>query len=46
MGLFSTFFKIDIPVIYYEYPMDPMDIHSISQVYQFKKRYRTNPFTL
>ncbi len=41
MGLFSTFFYNDIPVIYHKYPMDK---HDISKVYHYKKRYGTNPF--
>ncbi len=40
MGLFHTFFYIDIPVIYHVYLLD---IHGISLVYQYKKRYWTNP---
>ena len=39
IGLFRTFFYIDIRVIYQVYPQD---IHGISQVYQYKKRYGTN----
>ena len=34
MGLFCTFFYIDIPLLYHVYPMD---IHGISLVYQYKK---------
>ena len=40
MGLFRTFFYIDIRVIYHVYPVD---IPDISHVYQYKKRYGTNP---
>ena len=36
MVLFSTFFYNDIPVIYHVYPLD---IHGISLVYHYKKRY-------
>ncbi len=39
MGLFRTFFYNDIPVMYY---VDPLDIHSTSKVYHYKKRYGTN----
>ena len=34
MGLFSTFFNNNIPVIYHEYSMDK---HDISKVYHYKK---------
>ena len=43
MGLFSTFFKIETHNILQVYPQD---IHGISQVYNYKKRYGTNPFLL
>ena len=37
MGLFSTFFYNDIPVIYHEYPLDK---HDVLQVYHYKKKVR------
>ncbi len=44
----KTFFYYDISLIYYAYPLIyyayPLDIHSISKVYHYKKRYRTNPW--
>ena len=33
-------YLFDMPLMYYVYPKD---IHSISKVYHYKKRYGTNP---
>ena len=43
MGLFRTFFKIETHTIFQVYPQD---IHGISKVFNYKKRYGTNPFVV